>query len=259
MLGGRLLQAGARAHLRCDPGPHGAGRGHRRGDRDRRAEALGCARAGRRPLHLHLAAGQHAVDRQRAALRRDRRGARTAAQAHRRGGRDRRHRLLGPRGRQGGRRRGGTAGLRRGRAAHGRHHGAAARAAREGAGPDRGAGPARIADHRRGHGLPRAGPDPARLPTLLAQHRRRPPRHGKDELRARGPGQRRDGRPATGAPLLTRDGPPGADPAPAGLGGRGERAEPADRAHPQPGLEQDRDGRHPAVRARPSSSTTTPT
>ena len=40
MLGRRLLQAGARAHLRGHPGPHGAGRGHRRRDRDRRAQAL---------------------------------------------------------------------------------------------------------------------------------------------------------------------------------------------------------------------------
>ena len=49
VLGGRLLQAGARAHLRRHPGAHGAGRGHRRGDGDRRAEALGRARGGRRP------------------------------------------------------------------------------------------------------------------------------------------------------------------------------------------------------------------
>ena len=175
-------------------------------------------------------AGQHALDRQRAALRRDRRGARAAAPAHRGGGGDRRHRLLGARGREGGRRRGGAAGVRRGRAPDGRHHGTVARAAGQGAGPDRGAGPARLAHHRRGHGLPRAGPDPARLPALLAQHRRRPSRHGQDQLRAGGPGQRRDGGAATGAPLLPGDGPPGADPAPAGLGGRGQRAEPADRA-----------------------------
>ena len=248
MLGRRLLQAGARAHLRCHPGPHGAGRGHRRGDRDRRAQALRGARAGRRPVDLHLPAGQHALDRQRAPLRRDRRGARAAAPAHRGGRGDRGHRLLGARGRQGGRRRGGAAGVRRGRAPDGRHHGAAARAAGQGAGPDRGAGPARLAHHGRRHRLPRAGPDPARLPALLAQHRGRPSRHGQDQLRARGPGQRRDGGAAAGAPLLPRDGPPGADPAPPGLGGGGQRAEPADRPDPQPGLEQDRDGRDPAVR-----------
>ena len=143
------------------------------------------------PLHLHFAAGQHAVDRQRTPLRRDRRGARAAAQAHRRGRGHRRHRLLGARGRQGGGRRGGADGLQRRRAPHGRHHAAAARAAGRGAGPHRGAGPARLGDHRRGDRLPRAGQDPARLPAVVAQHRGRPPRHGEDELRPRRPGQRR--------------------------------------------------------------------
>ena len=259
MLGGRLLQAGARAHLRGHPGPHGAGRGDRRGHRDRRAQALGRARTGRRSLDLHLAAGQHPVDRQRAALRGDRRGARPAAQAHRRGGRHRRHRLLGPRGREGSGRRGGADGVQRGRAPHGRHHAPAARAAGRRARPDRGAGPAGLAHHRCGHGLPRAGPHPARLPALLAQHRGRPTGHGQDELRAGCPGQRGPAGRAPGPPLLARDGPPRADPAPPRLGGGGERAEPADGADPHPGLEQDRDGRDPALRARRSSSTTTRT
>ncbi len=48
VLVGRLLQAGARAHLRRHPGAHGAGRGHRRRHGHGRAEALGCARRGRR-------------------------------------------------------------------------------------------------------------------------------------------------------------------------------------------------------------------
>ena len=125
--------------------------------------------------------------------------------------------------------------------------------------PHRGAGQAGLGHHRRGDRLPRAGQDPARLPALVAEHRGRPPRHGKDELRPRDPGQRRAPGAAARVAVLARDGPPRADPAPAGLRGRGQRAEPADRPDPHPGLEQDRDGRHPAVAARRSSSTTTPT
>ena len=156
---GRLLQAGPRAHLRGDPGPHGARRGDRRGDGDRRAQALRCARAGGGPVDLHLAAGQHAVDRQRPALRRDRRGARVAAQADRCGRGDRRHRLLGARGREGSGRRGRADGLQRGRAPDGRHDAAAARAAGGRPRPHRGARAAGVGDHRSGDGLPRAGPD----------------------------------------------------------------------------------------------------
>ena len=85
-------------------------------------------------------------------------------------------------------------------------------------------GPAGVGDHRSGDGLPRAGPDPVGLPAVVAQHRRGPSRHGQDafalgvlahvglEVAAAGPA------------LLAGDGPPGADAAPAGVGGRGERA-----------------------------------
>ena len=45
---------------------------------------------------------------------------------------------------------------------------------------------------------------------------------------------------AAGAALLPRDGPPGTDPATPRLRGRGQRAEPADRPDPHPGLEQNR-------------------
>ena len=101
--------------------------------------------------------------------------------------------------------------------------------------------------HGRGHRLPRAGQDPPGLPALVAEHRGRPSRHGKDELRPRRPGQRRAAGAAAGPPLLAGDGPPGAHPAPAGLGGRGQRAEPADGPDPHPGLEQNRHGGDPAV------------
>ena len=74
------------------------------------------------------------------------------------------------------------------------------------------------------------------------------PGMGKTSFALGRPGQRRDGGAAAGAAVLAGDGPPGADPAPPGLGGRGQRAEPADGADPHPGLEQDRDGGDPAVR-----------
>ena len=83
----------------------------------------------------------------------NRRGARAAAPAHRGGGGDRGHRLRGARGREGSRRQGGAAGVRRGRAPDGRLHCTAARAAGKGTGPDRGTGSARA---RRSRAWPRA-------------------------------------------------------------------------------------------------------
>ncbi len=98
-----------------------------------------------------------------------------------------------------------------------------------------------------------------RTPALLADHRRRPPGHGQDQLRPRHAGPRGHRAPAAGAPVLPRDGPPGADPAPLGLRGRGRRPEPADGPDPHAGLGQDRRWRSPGCRARRSSSTTTRT
>ena len=154
----------------------------------------GAARRGRRPVDLHLAAGQHAVDRQRPALRRDRRGALAAAQAHRRGRGDRRHRLLGPRGRQGGGRRRRAARLQRGRAAGGRHHVPAARTAGTGPGPHRGA---RTSAARTSPGVATGyheldrlllGCQPSTLNIVGAR-----PGHGQDQLRPGGAGPRGHG------------------------------------------------------------------
>ncbi len=187
----RLLQAGPRAHLRGHPGPHGAGRGDRRGDRHRRAQALRAARAvGDPSIFISLQANTPSIANARHYAA-DRRGARAAAPAHRGGRRDRRHRLLAsPRTS----RRPSTrpsSGLQR-RASAGRP----TRCGRctscsAGARPDRGARPAAVPHHRGGDRLPRARPDPARPAALVAHHRRRPSRHGEDELRARDPGPRR--------------------------------------------------------------------
>ena len=154
---------------------------------------------------------------------------------HRCGRRDRRHRLLGPRGREGGGRRGRADGLQRRRAADGRHHAAAARAARAGPGPDRGAGPARLDTSP---AWPRATTSWTGSCSASSRPRLnivgRPPGMGKTSfaLGVLAHVGLEVGRPAPA--VLARDGPSRADPAPPGLRGGGQRPEPADRADPGP-------------------------
>ena len=114
--------------------------------------------------------------------------------------------------------------------------------------------------HRGGDRLPRAGPDPAAgfQPSSLNIVGARPGM-GKTSLRAGVLAHVGMVGAAAGAAVLPGDGAPRAHAAPAGVRGRGERPEPADRTDPHPGLEQDRHGGDAAVRARRSSSTTTRT
>ena len=127
---GGLLQVVPRPHLlghHLAVQPGGAGR---LGDGHRGAPPAGPARDHRRPVGVRLAAGQHAVDRQRRVLRQDHRGARPAAAAGVGGRRDHRARLQPSRGRLRGARPGREPGLRRRPAPGGRLDDAAAGPAR---------------------------------------------------------------------------------------------------------------------------------
>ena len=136
-----------------------------------------------------------------------------------------------------------------GRAADGRHHAAAARAAggrRSTASRSWASAGRTITGVATGyHELDKIL---LGLPAVVAEHRRAPvPAWARRASPSGVLANVGHAVAAPGPPVLAGDGPPGADPAPAGVRGRGERAEPADGPDPHAGLEQDRHGRDAAV------------
>ena len=141
-----------------------------------------------------------------------------------------------------------SAGLRRGRPAERRVDASAARPARPGLDRIEELGLPRRTITGRGHGLPRARQNPGRSAA------------GQLNIVGARPGWARPASPwgcwpmsgmavaAAGAAVLARDGPPGADPAHAGLRGPGERpAACRTGGSARSGLGEDRHGRDPAV------------
>ena len=109
------------------------------------------------------------------------------------------------------------------------------------------------------HRLHRARQHPARAPAVEPHRRRGPPGHGQDQLRARRGGERRDGRAAAGALLLDGDGSRRAHQAHARGRGARRRPQAPDRQPHRRRLAADQPRRSATSARRRSSSTTTRT
>ena len=195
----RLLQAGARPHLRGRSRRCTAGRAGRPGHGRRGAAPRRPARRDRRaePCCVDLQATTPATS-NAARYAAHRRGARAAAPADRRGGRDRRARLQPARRRHQGRRPRRGDGLRGRRSAASPTPSRRPRPAGRQPRPPRAALRARRGDHRLAHRLPRPRRAAVGPAAVVARRRRRPPEHG--QVRGVGHADPRSRSPARSAP-----------------------------------------------------------
>ena len=181
-------------------------------------------------------------------LRLDHRGARPAPSPGVGGRGDQRAGLLRPRRRGGGPGPGRDTGLRRGPAPGDRLDDPAPRPA----GPEPRPSPAAVQPggdhHRPGHRLRRPRRAAGRAPAVQPHRGGGPARHGEDRLRPRHGGPRRHRAEQARAPVLPRDEPSRADPAPPQLRGPGGRQPDADGQAPRGRLVEDRQRHQPDER-----------